>query len=77
MIGGGECVIPRRLTAKFQETPQYHSDRLTPAELTTKCLLQRQVPRRLLEKARGRGRLVARGLVALPFLDERFSSLGL
>ena len=75
MIGGGECVIPRRLTAKFQETPQYHSDRLTPAELTTKCLLQRQVPRRLLESS-GSGRLVARGLVALPFLDGSDSSLG-
>lgn len=65
---GDEVVIPRRLTSKFQESPQYHPDRLTPAELALKCLLQRQVPRRLLEGSPS-GRLVARGLVALPFLD--------
>ena len=75
-VGGGEQIIPRRLTAKFQDTPQYHLDRLTPSEIVTKFLLMRQVPRRLLEDDDTTGRLVARGLCALASLDGAEPRLG-
>ena len=75
-IGDGEQVIPRRLTAKFENTPQYHRDRLTPSEMATKFLLMRQVPRRLLEEGYEAGRIVARGLPALSSLDGAEHRLG-
>ena len=74
--GTGEQVLPRRLTAKFQDIPQYHLDRLTPAERATKFLLRRQVPRGLLEEGYKSGRLVARGLPVLSSLDGTEHRLG-
>ena len=75
-LGEGEQVVPRRLAAKFQDTPQYHLDRLTPSELATKRLLMRHVPRRLLEDGYPPGRLVVRGLRALAVLDGGEHRLG-
>ncbi|MBA2251259.1 MAG: exodeoxyribonuclease V subunit gamma, partial [Nitrospirales bacterium] len=74
-VGAGEQVVPRRLTVKFENTPQYHLDRLTPSEMATKFLLMRRVPRRLLEGYEA-GRVVARGLPALSSLDGTEQRLG-
>jgi ATP-dependent helicase/nuclease subunit B len=75
-VGGGGQVVPRRLTVKFEKTPQYHLDRLTPSEMATRFLLMRQVPRRLLEEGYEAGRVVARGLPALSSLDGTDQRLG-
>jgi ATP-dependent helicase/nuclease subunit B len=75
-VGAGEQRVPRRLTVKFEKTPQYYLDRLTPAEMATKFLLMRQVPRRLLEESYEAGRIVARGLAALSSLDGTEQRLG-
>jgi ATP-dependent helicase/nuclease subunit B len=75
-VGAGEQVVPRRLTAKFQDTPQYHLDRLTLSELVTKCLLMRQAPRHLLEKGYAAGRIVARALPVVVSLDGTEQRLG-
>ncbi|MEP6888246.1 MAG: PD-(D/E)XK nuclease family protein, partial [Nitrospirales bacterium] len=75
-VGAGEQVVPRRLTVKFENTPQYHLDRLTPSEMATKFLLMRRVPRRLLEEGYEAGRVVARGLPALSSLDGTEQRLG-
>jgi ATP-dependent helicase/nuclease subunit B len=75
-VGAGEQVVPRRLTAKFQDTPQYHVDRLTLSELATKCLLMRQAPRHLLEDGYPAGRIVARALPTAVSLDETEQRLG-
>lgn len=74
--GSGEQVVPRRLTLKFQETPQYHPDWLTPSQIATKYLLMRQVPRRLLEEGYAAGGLVAGALSAISSLDGAGSHLG-
>jgi ATP-dependent helicase/nuclease subunit B len=76
MVGAGEQIVPRRLTAKLQDTPQYHLDRLMPSEIATKRLLMRQVPRRLLEDGYPTGPIVARGLSALASLDGSEQRLG-
>ena len=75
-VGTGEQVVPRRLTMKFERSPQYHLDRLTPSEMAMKSLLKRLVPRRLLEDGYEAGRIVARGLPALSSLDGTEQSLG-
>ena len=75
-VGAGEQVVPRRLTVKFEKTPQYHFDRLTPSEMATHCLLMRKVPGRLLEEGYEAGRIVARGLPALSSLDGTQQRLG-
>ncbi|HET7059435.1 MAG TPA: PD-(D/E)XK nuclease family protein, partial [Nitrospiraceae bacterium] len=75
-VGAGEQVVPRRLSVKYRDTPQYHLDRLMPSEIATKRLLMRQVPRRLLEDGYPTGRIVARGLSALASLDSAEQRLG-
>lgn len=75
-VGAGEQIVPRRLTAKLQDTPQYHLDRLMPSEIAVKRLLMRQVPRRLLEDGYPNGRIVGRGLSALASLDGSEPRLG-
>jgi ATP-dependent helicase/nuclease subunit B len=74
--GLGEHSVPRRLARKFQESPQYQRDRLTLSELAAKSLLERRVPRRLLQEHHPSGRLVERGLSALEFLDAGRRPLG-
>ncbi|WP_447983238.1 PD-(D/E)XK nuclease family protein [Nitrospira sp. Nam74] len=75
-VGTGEQVVPRRLTTKFESTPQYHPDRLTPSELATKFLLMRRVPRGLLKEGYEAGHVVARALPALSSLDGAEQRLG-
>jgi len=74
--GAGEQVVPRRLSMKYRDTPQYHLDRLTPSEMAAKFLLARRVPRRLLEEGYPAGRLVVRGLRALASIDGGEHRLG-
>jgi ATP-dependent helicase/nuclease subunit B len=73
--GIGEHRVPRRLARKFRESPQYHRDRLTVPELASKCLLERRVPRRLLQECHPAGPLIERGVAALCLLDDGRPSL--
>jgi ATP-dependent helicase/nuclease subunit B len=75
-VVAGEQMVPRRLSMKYRDTPQYHPDRLTPSEMAAKFLLGRRVPRRLLEEGYPTGRLVVRGLRALASLDSGEHRLG-
>ncbi|WP_447977301.1 PD-(D/E)XK nuclease family protein [Candidatus Nitrospira bockiana] len=74
--GGGELAVPRRVTSKFQECAQYHPDRLTPSECVLKSLLDRRVPRDLLETCHPSGHLVERGVTALHSLEGGGHRLG-
>ncbi|MGQ0810915.1 MAG: PD-(D/E)XK nuclease family protein [Nitrospiraceae bacterium] len=74
--GVREHTIPRRLSKKFQESPYYQLDRLTPSEVAVKLLLERRVPRRLLKDGHSAGHLVERGLMALQSLERAGPRLG-
>ena len=75
-LGESEVRVPRRLTKKFEEVPQYRSERLTPAELAIKLLLERRVPQRLLREAHPSGLVIERGLQTLHALDRIDRRLG-
>lgn len=74
--GDAEVAVPRRLTKKFREGVQFRLERLTPSELVVKLLLDRRVPRRLLEAGYPVGRIVEQGLAALHGLDSLEPRLG-
>ncbi|MFQ5932542.1 MAG: PD-(D/E)XK nuclease family protein, partial [Nitrospiraceae bacterium] len=74
--GDAEVAVPRRLTKKFREGVQFRLERLTPSELVVKLLLDRRVPRRLLEAGYPTGRIVEQGLAALPWIDSLEPRLG-
>ncbi|TAJ22301.1 MAG: PD-(D/E)XK nuclease family protein, partial [Nitrospirae bacterium] len=74
--GGAEVMVPRRLTRKFEEGLSYRVERLTPIETGIKLLLDRIVPRQLLEVVHPAGRLVMRGLHALRAQETVASTLG-
>ncbi|MBM4124703.1 MAG: hypothetical protein FJ246_07095, partial [Nitrospira sp.] len=73
---GAELTVPRRLTSKFKEGLAYRAERLTPVETGIKCLLDRIVPRRLLEALHPAGGLVKQGLLALREQEAVASKLG-
>lgn len=71
-----ELAVPRRLTQKFEEALLYRIERLTPSELGVKLLMNRRVPRRLLETVHPAGRLVERGLSVLRAQESGEARLG-
>lgn len=76
LADGAELAVPRRLTRKFEQGLPHRIERLTPSELGVKLLLERRVPRRLLEIVHPAGGLVDRGLVALRALEQANAKLG-
>ncbi len=76
VIGQGEVTVPRRLTKKFAEVPQYRIEYLSSSALTIKLLLDRRVPRRLLQEGHPAGALIERGLRTLHEQEQVGARLG-
>ncbi len=75
-VGVAEVPVPRQLTSKFDQEDHYRNERLTPSDLALKLLLQRRVPRRLLETVHPTGVLVDRGLRVLRRMERTAQGLG-
>lgn len=65
-----ETAVPRQLSRRCGPGLPHRPERLTPAELTTVHLLDRRLPRRLLDALHPAGVLIARGLAALRELER-------
>ena len=76
VIGQAEVAVPHRLTKKFAEVPQYRIEYLSVAGLTIKLLLDRRVPRRLLQEGHPAGALIERGLRTLQAQEQVGVRLG-
>lgn len=76
LLGASEQPVPRRVSRKFEELPQYQAERLTVPELTMKLLLDRRVPRRLLQELHPAGGFIERGLNTLRIQEGGENRLG-
>lgn len=76
LLGVAEQPVPRRVSRKFEELPQYQAERLTVPELTMKLLLDRRVPRRLLQVLHPAGGVIERSLHTLRLQESGENRLG-
>src|SRR5207249_11946802 len=76
VIGQAEVAVPHRLTKKFAEVPQYRIEYLSVSGLTIKLLLDRRLPRRLLQECHPAGALIERGLRTLQGQEQVGARLG-